>query len=101
MAPRPGCVSGYHRVMIQGMGRASAWAPLRHRVFRGLWVATIVSFIGSFMQDIAASYLMTTMTRSPVMVAMIPTSTSFAVLLLALPAGAIADIIDRRRLLLF
>src|SRR5262249_50064674 len=47
------------------------------------------------------SYLMTTMTRSPVMVAMIPTSTSFAVLLLALPAGAIADIIDRRRLLLF
>src|SRR5467141_744375 len=78
----------------------SAWSPLRESVFRALWIATVVSNIGTWMQDVGESWLMTSLTTSPVLVALVETFGSLPVVLLALPAGALADIVDRRRLLL-
>src|SRR6202158_6628705 len=79
---------------------ASAWSPLRESVFRALWIATVVSNIGTWMQDVGESWLMTSLPPSPVLVALVETFGSLPVVLLALPAGALADIVDRRRLLL-
>src|SRR6266446_4323372 len=79
---------------------ASAWSPLRESVFRALWIATIVSNVGTWMQDVGESWLMTSLTASPVLVALVETAGSLPVVLMALPAGALADVVDRRRLLL-
>jgi MFS family permease len=79
---------------------ASAWSPLRESVFRALWIATVVSNIGTWMQDVGEAWLMTSLTASPVLVALVETAGSLPVVLLALPAGALADVVDRRRLLL-
>ena len=78
----------------------SAWSPLHNSLFRVLWIATVVSNIGTWMQDVGESWLMTSLTTSPVLVALVETFGSLPVVLLALPAGALADIVDRRRLLL-
>lgn len=78
----------------------SAWAPLRHRAFAVLWVATVVSNVGTWMNDVGAGWLMASLAPSPVMVALIQTATALPMFLFALPAGALADILDRRRLLL-
>jgi MFS family permease len=79
---------------------ASVWGPLRHSVFRALWIASIVSNVGSWMQDVGESWLMTSLTLSPFLVALVETAGSLPVVLAALPAGALADIVDRRRLLI-
>src|SRR5215831_7296778 len=79
---------------------SSAWSPLRNALFRNLWIATIVSNIGSWMQDVGAGWLMTSLSSSPSLVALVEAADSLAIMLLALPAGAIADIVDRRRLLI-
>jgi MFS family permease len=79
---------------------ASAWSPLHESVFRALWMATVVSNIGTWMQDVGESWLMTSLTTSPVLVALVETAGSLPVVLVALPAGALADVVDRRRLLL-
>ena len=78
----------------------SAWSPLRHSLFRGVWIATIVSNIGTWMQDVGAGWLMTSLSPDPVMVALVEAADSLQVMQLAMPAGALADIIDRRRLLI-
>src|SRR5438093_7354570 len=79
---------------------ASAWSPLRHPVFRALWVVTIISNVGTWMQNVAAAWLMTSLSSSSLLVALVQTATSLPVFFLALPAGALADVMDRRRLLL-
>lgn len=79
----------------------SAWKPLAYPIFRALWIATIASNVGSFMQDVGEAWLMTTLTPSPLLVALVQAAASLPAFLLALPSGALADIIDRRRLLLF
>ena len=79
---------------------ASAWSPLRNGLFRSLWIATIVSNVGTWMQDVGAGWLMTSLSSSPSMVALVEAADSIPVMLLALPAGALADIVDRRRLLI-
>src|SRR2546426_7548817 len=78
----------------------SAWSPLRESVFRALWIATVVSNVGTWMQDVGESWLMASLTPSPVLGALVETAGSLPVVLVALPAGALADIVDRRRLLL-
>lgn len=82
-------------------GPGSIWHTLRHRVFFWLTLAALVSNIGTWMQNVGAAWLMTSLSPSPLMVALIQTASSLPILLLALPAGALADIVDRRRLLLF
>src|SRR5215470_13798301 len=79
---------------------ASPWTPLADPLFRGLWIATIVSNVGTWMQDVGAGWLMTSLTTSPSLVALVEAADSLPVMLLALPAGALADIIERRRLLI-
>jgi MFS family permease len=85
--------------MVQD-NRQSAWAPLRQPTFRAIWLANVVSNIGGWMQAVAAAWLMTSLTTSPVLVAMVQSASSLPTVVLALPAGALADIADRRRILL-
>jgi MFS family permease len=80
--------------------RFSPWAPLRHRVFAFLFAAQLGSNIGSFFQVVAASWLMGDLSSSPTLVALIQTASLMPVLLLGFVAGALADIVDRRRLLI-
>lgn len=77
-----------------------AWEPLRRPVFRDRLVASIISNTGSWMQDTAGTWLMTALTTSPLLIALMQTAATLPVLLFGLPAGAMADIFDRRRLLL-
>ena len=79
---------------------SDAWAPLRRPVFRSLWIAALVSSIGTWMQSMGAAWLMTELTHSPSQVALVQAAQSLPMFLLALPAGALADIIDRRRQLI-
>jgi MFS family permease len=76
-------------------------SPLRRPLFRDRWIAALLSNTGSWMQDTAATWLMTALTTSPFLIALMQTAASLPVLCLGLPAGAIADILDRRRLLIF
>lgn len=78
----------------------SPWSPFAYKSFAILWSATLISNVGTWMHDVAAGWLMTTLTTSPFMVAMVQTATTLPVFFLALPAGAFADIFDRRRLLI-
>ncbi|MCO6415485.1 MFS transporter [Siccirubricoccus sp. KC 17139] len=77
-----------------------AFLPLRHSVFRTLWLATLASNIGGWMQNTGAGWLMTSLDPSPMLVSLVQAATMLPVFLLALPAGALADIVDRRLFLL-
>jgi MFS family permease len=79
----------------------STWSPLRQPVFRALWMASAVSSIGTWMHDVGAAWLMTSLSPSPFLVALMQAASSLPFFLLALPAGAIADVVDRRKMLLF
>ncbi|MBS1815218.1 MAG: MFS transporter [Acidobacteria bacterium] len=79
----------------------SGFAPLHIPLFRNRWIASTVSGLGTWMQDTAATWLMTALTGSPLLIALMQTAASAPVLLLGLLAGATADIFERRRLLLF
>ncbi len=79
----------------------STWVPLRRPLFRNRLIASIISNTGSWMQDTAEAWLMTSLTTSSLLIALMQTAASLPVLLFGLPAGAMADIFDRRRLLLF
>src|SRR5438477_1741102 len=78
----------------------SPWSPLRNTLFRNLWIASVVSNVGTWMHDVGAGWLMTSLSPSPSMVALVQAADSLPVMLLAMPAGALADIVDRRRLLI-
>jgi predicted MFS family arabinose efflux permease/quinol monooxygenase YgiN len=79
---------------------SSAWAPLRHAAFRRLWGAQFTSNVGSWMQTVAAQWVMTSLTSSALLLSAISAAGSIPVLLLAIPAGALGDLVDRRRLIL-
>jgi len=76
------------------------WSPLGVRMFRWLWLAALFSNIGTWIHEVAAGWLMTELSTSRLMVALVQAATMGPVFLLGLPAGALADIIDRRRLLI-
>jgi MFS family permease len=78
----------------------SAWAPLREPLFRSLWIAAVISYTGTWMQNVGAGWLMTQLTMSPLMVSLVTAATTLPVFLVILPAGALADMVDRRRFLL-
>ncbi len=79
------------------MPTPAALAPLKEPVFRGLWLAWLAANMTMWMNDVAAAWLMTSLTTSPVMVALVQTASTLPVFLLGLPSGAMADILDRRR----
>src|SRR6202521_1129402 len=78
----------------------SPWHPLRIAIFRNLLIADLVSDVGTFMQTVGAAWLMTTLTSSSFYIALIQTASALPFFLLALPAGSIGDIFDRRKLIL-
>jgi MFS family permease len=78
----------------------SPWRPLRIQLFRNLLIADFVSDVGSFMQAVGAAWLMTSLSSSPLQIALIQAASALPFFLLALPAGSIGDIVDRRKLIL-
>jgi len=78
----------------------SIWSPLRLPAFRGLWAGSAIYFTGNAMQVMAASWLMVELTGSSFLAALVQTAVFLPMFLLALPAGVLADITDRRRLIL-
>lgn len=79
----------------------SSWQPLRQPVFRMLWIATVVSNIGTWMNDVGVNWTMLTLSADPLSVALVQAASSLPMFLFALPSGVLADIIDRRKYLLF
>src|SRR6266478_10029568 len=79
----------------------SPWRPLRIPLFRNLLIADFVSDVGAFMQSVGAAWLMTSLSSSPLQIALIQAAAALPFFLLALPAGSIGDIVDRRKLILF
>jgi len=78
----------------------TAWLPLRHSAYRALWLASLATLTGSWIADSTAAWLMTSLSSSPLMVALMASAVSFPILLMALPAGAVADLFDRRMVLI-
>ncbi|MGW0160853.1 MFS transporter [Mycobacterium sp. NPDC003323] len=78
----------------------STWAPLRSPIFRALWIAQFVSNLGTWMQMVGAQWMLVGDPRAAVLVPLVQTATTLPVMLLALPSGVLADLIDRRRLLI-
>jgi len=79
---------------------ASSWSPFRRQAFAVLWTATVISNIGTWMQNAAAGWLMTGLNPEPLIVALVQVATTLPMFLFAIPAGALADILDKRRLLI-
>jgi len=79
---------------------ASPWLPLRVPIFRAFWIASIVSNIGTWVHDVGAGWLMTGLDGSPAMVAAVRVAITLPTILLAIPAGVLADRVDRRLLLI-
>src|SRR6478609_8680281 len=79
----------------------SLWRPLRSSTFRNLLIADVVSDVGTFMQSVGAAWLMVSLNAGPMYVALTQTASALPFFVLALPAGAIGDIVDRRKLILF
>ena len=75
----------------------SAWTPLTQPVFRMLWGVWVTANVCMWMNDVAAAWLMTSLSPSPVMVALVQSASTLPVFLLGLPSGAMADILDRRQ----
>ena len=84
----------------QTAARWSTWQPLHLPIFRNLLVADFVSDVGTFMQGVGAAWLMVSQGAGPLLVALTQTASAFPFFLLALPAGALGDIFDRRKLIL-
>jgi len=88
-------------IPIAPLRRGSVLGPLQEPLFRTIWIAAVISYTGTWMQNVGAAWLMTSLTMSPLMVGLVQAAGSIAVFLVVLPAGAIADVVDRRKLLLF
>ena len=82
------------------MGLPSALVPLRNGTFRTLWLANVVAWLGTWLQNTGAGWLMTSLAPDPLIVSMVQAATIMPVFLLALPGGAMADIVDRRLFLI-
>ena len=78
----------------------SIWKPLTIPIFRRLWLVSLTANVCMAMSDVAAAWMMTTLTTSPAMIALVQTAATLPIFLLGLPSGAFADIVDRRRYLI-
>ena len=82
-------------------GPASLWRPLRTPTFRNLFLADVISDMGTFMQSVASAWLMVSFGAGPMFVALTQTASTLPFFVLALPAGSLGDIVDRRKLILY
>ena len=83
-----------------GVPKPGALGPFRHLVFAVLWGATVLGNVGTFVRDVASQWIVTGLTPSPLAVAMIQAAGMLPIFLLAIPAGVLSDILDRRRFLI-
>lgn len=90
-------VSGY---IVRVTDSGSTWAPMRSPIFRALWIAQLVSNLGTWMQTVGAQWMLVGDPRAAVLVPLVQTATTLPVMLLALPSGVLADLVDRRGLLI-
>lgn len=88
------------RSSAPGPAPRSVLRPFRHPIFRAVWLASMASNFGGLIQSVGASWLMTSLVASPTMVALVQASATLPIMLLALLAGAVADNLDRRRVML-
>ena len=95
-----GTIDTSAQTRVQRHYENSPWAPLREPLFRSLWVAALISYTGTWMRNVGAGWLMTQLTTSPLMISLVQAASTLPVFLVILPAGALADMVDRRRLLL-
>ena len=84
----------------QASAPPSSWSPLAVPAFRTVWTATLVANVGAWMASVGTAWLMTTLDPSPIWVSLVGAATALPMFLFALPAGALADIVDRRKLLI-
>src|SRR4051812_35000735 len=80
--------------------RRSAWAPLRIPIFRALFAAQLGSNIGNWMETVGAQWLLVSHPNAPTLVSLVQTADMLPFVFLALPAGVLADVFDRRRYLI-
>jgi MFS family permease len=78
----------------------SAWAPLRIGVFRAMWIAVLVSNVGTWMQTVGAQWLLVHLPHAAILVALVQVADYIPDVLFGLVGGALADVFDRRRLLI-
>ena len=76
------------------------WSPLRVRIFRWLWLSALVSNIGTSMHTVGAAWAITGLTSSPTIISLVQTAWGIPGVLVAIPSGALADVVDRRRLII-
>lgn len=87
--------------LLPASWRSSATlAPFKSRIFASIWGASLIANFGGLIEAVGAGWLMTSLAPSPAMVALVQASTALPIMLLSLPAGAIADISDRRVVML-
>jgi MFS family permease len=79
---------------------ASPWSPFRYPIFAVIWTATVVSNVGGWMSSAASGWLMTSLNPDPLIVSLVQVATTLPLFLFAVPAGALADIVDRRKFLI-
>src|SRR5215469_11061149 len=79
----------------------SLWAPIHRPLFLALFLAAFTSNVGTWLQNVAAAWLMTSLAPNALMVGLVQALSGLPVFLFIIPACALADLIDRRRLLLF
>jgi MFS family permease len=78
----------------------SAWSPFRHPAFTRIWTASVAANIGTWMYTAASAWLMTSLDPDPLTVSLVQVAASLPIFLIAIPAGALADIVDRRHFLI-
>ena len=76
--------------------RASPWIAFRHTTFTVVWIATVVANVGTWMYNAASGWLMTSLDADPLTVSLVQVASNLPMFLFALPAGALADTVDKR-----
>ncbi len=85
----------------QGDAAPSPWSAFRYRTYTVIWIASVVASIGTWMYNAGSGWLMTSLNANPLIISLVQVATSLPMFLFAMPAGALADMVDRRRFLIF
>jgi MFS family permease len=97
---KPATKSSDSTAEAQPKAARSAWVAFRHKPFTVIWIVTLVSNIGTWMYSASSGWLMTNLNASPLMVSLVQTASTLPIFLLAVPSGALTDILDKRRFLI-